>query len=92
MPWPGRVVDVRVFAVSCMTGLDWSEHTWADGLKPVMRGPAQAPIPASFLGYLGSRVPPLVHTPLLPLQTPQASLPVPVPISCSAASVSWPPA
>lgn len=85
-------MDVRVFAVSCMTALGWSEHTRADGLKLGMRGPAQAPVLASFLGSLGSRVPPLVHIPLLPLQTPQASPQVPVPISCSAASASWPPA
>lgn len=27
VPWPGQVVDVRVFAVSYMTGLELSEHT-----------------------------------------------------------------
>lgn len=38
----------------------------------------------------GSRAPSQSCIPLLSLQTPQASPPVLVPISCSVASASWP--
>lgn len=87
VPWPGQVVDVRVFAVSYMTGLDLSEHTRADGPKPEMRGPAQAPIPH---GHRVKGASSCSHPSCL-CRLPRHP-PVPVPISCSAVSVSWPPA
>lgn len=83
VPWPGQVVDVRVFAVSYMTGLDLSEHTRADGPKPEMRGPAQAPIPASFWATSGQGCL-LLFTPAsclcrLPRHPPQCRCPSAVP-------------
>lgn len=75
--WPGPGGGCEGFAVSYMTGLDLSGDTRADGPKPEMRGPAQAPIPASFWATWVKGASSCSH-PLLPLQTPQAS-PVPVP-------------